>query len=356
MDRHIMLRMFIITLFVLGVLIFIFVVIDFSENSDDFTDQGATLVQIMSQYYLNYIPEMIRLVSPVAVFIACLILTGQMAERFEIVALKAAGVSLYRLILPYLIFSFIIAGLLSYLDGFVIPPANAERIEFEQRYLENQGNQIDKTSIYRQESPQTIVKINYYDANDSLAYNIDLYHFGKDTLLKTMEIRKMKWLNSDQKWKLIDPEIHHFGPQGYTTQKFESIDTTLNILPTDLARSTSDIYQLTYPQAFNYVESISRSGASGISLPRIQLFGRIFYPISVIIVTLIGFSIASVRRRGGKGAYVAAGLSISFLYLAFMKIIEPFGASGEINAVTAAALPHSLFLAVGIVLLLKAKK
>ncbi|MDZ7756064.1 hypothetical protein [Rhodohalobacter sp.] len=35
-------------------------------------------------------------------------------------------------------------------------------------------------------------------------------------------------------------------------------------------------------------------------------------------------------RRGGKGAYLAAGLTISFLYLAFMKIIEPFGYYGTL--------------------------
>lgn len=351
-----MIRMLVITLFVLGVLIFIFVVIDFSENSDDFTDQGATLVQIMSQYYLNYIPEMIRLVSPVAVFIAVLVLTGQMAERFEIVALKAAGISLYRLLIPYLIFSFCIAGMLSYLDGYVIPPANAERIAFEQRYLKNNSDNIDKSRIYRQESQETIMRINYYDANDSVAYNVRMYRFGADSVEMTMDIRRMKWNPQSKKWSLIDPVIHEYDSGGYQTYTYESKDTTLNLLPTDLARSSSDIYQLTYPKAFNYVESIARSGASGINLPRIQLFGRIFYPISLIIVTLIGFSIASVRRRGGKGVYIAAGLSISFLYLALMKIIEPFGASGELDAVIASAIPHSVFLVVGIVLLLKAKK
>jgi lipopolysaccharide export system permease protein len=100
-DRYTFFRMLGITVFVLGVLIFIFIVIDFSENSDDFTDKGATLVDIFGVYYLNYIPEIIRLVTPVAIFVACLYLTGQMADRLEITALKAAGVSLYRLLVSW---------------------------------------------------------------------------------------------------------------------------------------------------------------------------------------------------------------------------------------------------------------
>src|SRR5690554_3514443 len=99
-DRYILFRLFSITAFVLLVLIFIFIVIDFSENSDDFADRGATLREIWFDYYLHYIPEIIRLVSPVAVFVACLLLTGQLSDRLEIIAMRAAGISLYRLMFP----------------------------------------------------------------------------------------------------------------------------------------------------------------------------------------------------------------------------------------------------------------
>lgn len=102
--------------------------IDFSENSDDFTDRGATFNEIWLSYYLPYIPEMIRLVIPVAIFSACLFLTGQLSERLEITAFKAAGVSLYRLLMPYLAFAVIAAATISYLDSSIIPKSNKTRI------------------------------------------------------------------------------------------------------------------------------------------------------------------------------------------------------------------------------------
>lgn len=123
-DRYIFLRLFTITVFVLLIFIFIFIMIDFSENSDDFTDRGATLKEIWTQYYVPYIPEMIRLVIPVAIFSACLFLTGQLSERLEITAFKAAGISLYRLILPYFTFALVAAGTISFLDSYTIPKSN----------------------------------------------------------------------------------------------------------------------------------------------------------------------------------------------------------------------------------------
>src|SRR5699024_5254791 len=132
------------------VLIFIFIILDFSENSEDFTDKGATFSLIFGVYYLNYIPEMVRLISPLAVLIACLYLTGQMAERLEIIALKAAGISLYRLLIPYLLFGFIITGVISYMDGFLIPDANEKRISFESEYLQGRSEKVDGNRVFRQ--------------------------------------------------------------------------------------------------------------------------------------------------------------------------------------------------------------
>ncbi|MDZ7692937.1 MAG: LptF/LptG family permease [Balneolaceae bacterium] len=104
------------------------------------------------------------------------------------------------------------------------------------------------------------------------------------------------------------------------------------------------------------MQSIERSGASGITLPQIQFYGRLAYPFLIIVVTIIGFSLASVRRRGGKGFHIAAGLAISFLYLAFMKVIEPFGRAGAIEPIVAAADSSCIFCIVGIVLLITAEK
>lgn len=356
LDTYIFFRLLSITVFVLAVLIFIFIIVDFSEQSDLFLDYGATMGEIWTVYYLNYIPEMIRLVSPVAGFIACLIVTGQMSERLEIVAIKAAGISLYRLLVPFLVFGFLLTVTLSYLDGFVVPQSNEIRIEFEEQYLNKDSGQMDRNKIFRQESPHTLVHINYYDANDSTAYKVNFYHFENDSLASITTALRMEWNNTSERWTLRNLTQRIFTAGGYTEQQFNQKDTTINILPRDLARSSSDVYQLTYPEVINYISSLERSGAGNINQPKVQFFGRLCYPFSSFVVILIGFSIASVRRKGGKGVYIAAGLAISFLYLAFMKLAEPFGSSGVIHPAAAASLPHLFFFVLGVVLLVRAKK
>lgn len=355
-DRYIFFRLLGTTIFVMLVLIFIFIVIDFSEHSEDFTDKGATFAEIFGVYYLNYIPEITRLIIPVAVFVACLYLTGQMAERLEITALKAAGVSLYRLLIPYLAFAFLITAMISYLDGFVIPNANETRIEFESEYLQGKSDKVDSNRIFRQESENSIFKINYFNADENTGYRVDVVNFQGDSISETMFIQRMIWQEKKQLWKLEDVQKRTFSDQGYTEVHVDSVDTTLNLYPRDLARKTSDIYQLTYPEAQNYIQSIERSGAGTVELPKMQLYGRYAYPFSIVVVTIVGFALASVRRKGGKGFYIAAGLIVSFLYLVMMKVIEPFGGKGEIDPMLAALLPHFIFLVIGIGILMDARK
>lgn len=338
------------------VLVFIFIVIDFSENSENFTDKGATFAEIFGVYYLNYIPEITRLIIPVAVFVACLYLTGQMAERLEITALKAAGISLYRLIMPYLAFAFLMTGIFSYLDGFVIPDANETRIAFEAEYLRGKSDKVDNNRIYRQESENTIFKINYFNANEETGHRVDVTKFRGDSVSETMFIQRMVWQDDKQLWRLQNITKRVFTPEGYTEIHIDTVDTTYNIYPRDLARKTSDVYQLTYPEAQNYIRSIERSGAGSVELPKVQLYGRYAYPFSIVVVTIVGFALASVRRKGGKGFYIAAGLAVSFLYLVIMKVIEPFGGKGEIDPMVAAILPHLFFFVIGIAILINARK
>lgn len=357
LDRYIFFRLLIMTIFVLAVLIFIFIVIQFSGNSQEFIENGATYWQVLSIYYLNYIPEIIRLVTPVAVFISCLYLTGQMTERLEITALKAGGISLYRLFVPYLVFAIVAMLAISYLDGFVVPKTNARKEAFAEKYLSGTYVSSSKRQIYRQLSPHTILKIGYYNISKKKGRNVRFYTFSDDSVRKIKTAKSINWNPKTETWKLKDIEHRIYKPGKVKTVHIDSaVVPSLSILPRDLARQTSDISQLTYLQARHYIQSLKRSGVSSIERPKVKFYSRLAYPLSILVVSFIGFSLAAVRRRGGKGFYIFLGLIISFIYLAFMKIIQPFGANGSLTPVQAALIPPILFLLIGIGLLVSVRK
>jgi lipopolysaccharide export system permease protein len=350
LDRFIFFRLLLITVFILVVLILLFIIIDFSENSDDFADRGAKIGHIFIAYYLPYIPEMTRLVTPVAAFVACLLFTGQLSERFEIIALKSAGVSLQRIFVPYLIFGVFLAGLLFYLDGWVIPPSNLKRHAFEREYLSSRQEPVANRDLYRQPSPNSTLRLQFINEKGTVAFNPELFVFDSLSLKYHIQSDRMQWIDSTQRWTLESGWSYTMDTTGYKMRRIVRYDTTLGLNPRELARTSSDIYELTYPQITDYLDALERSGAADGKLPQVQFYSKLAYPATIIIGMLIGLPLASFRSKRGKGVHLALGLSISFIYLSAMKILEPFGAANAMAPWLAASGAHLLFLVFGLLL------
>lgn len=101
-ERHIIKRLLKGFVLFVGALLVFFIVLHWVEYSDDFLDGGATIWEVFTVFYPNYVPEIIRLTSPLALFLSCIYLTGTLAQELQLVALQTSGVSLYQLMRPYL--------------------------------------------------------------------------------------------------------------------------------------------------------------------------------------------------------------------------------------------------------------
>lgn len=123
-------------LFMIALIISIAVVFDINEKIDKFMTHNATLHGIIFDYYLNFIPYYTNLFSPLFVFLAVIFFTSKMASNSEIIAILSNGISFKRLMKPYMISALVIAIFAFVFGSYLIPPANATRIKFEQNYVD----------------------------------------------------------------------------------------------------------------------------------------------------------------------------------------------------------------------------
>ncbi|MBP1654999.1 MAG: permease YjgP/YjgQ family protein, partial [Bacteroidetes bacterium] len=96
LDRYIVRQFLQTILFALLAVLVIFIVIDAMEKLDNFIDKQATW-PVIAQYYVFFIPEIIKLISPVSVLLASLFVTARLSTQNELAAMKSGGVSLYRI-------------------------------------------------------------------------------------------------------------------------------------------------------------------------------------------------------------------------------------------------------------------
>jgi lipopolysaccharide export system permease protein len=357
-DLHIIRRTLVSFLLLVLTLIVFFVVLHYVEYVDDFMDRGATMHEVFFVYYPSMIPDIIRLTSPLAIFLACVYVMSRLAQQLQIMALETAGVSLYRLMRPYLLVALLVTGFMFWFNGWVVPGANATVVEFESKYLKDASNRVDVADIHRQNRPGSILSVQYFDRDEQMAHRVSLHDFAdSERLTSRIDAQTMEWVDSLQIWRIQDAVQRTFSPDGQETRReIATADTVLNIHPRDLLRDERDVEKMTVTTASEYVATLKRSGVGNLGRIMVSYYSKFAYPFANLILVLLAVPLASVRRRGGQAIQIGLGLFVAFVYLAVMKLTEPFGYSGALPPLTAAILPHALFLIIALLTLLRAKK
>ncbi|MFB6248687.1 MAG: LptF/LptG family permease [Salinibacter sp.] len=357
-ERHIIKRLLKGFVFFIGSLVVFFIVLHWVEYSDDFLDGGATAWEVFTVFYPSYIPEIIRLTSPLALFLSCIYLTGTLAQELQLTALQTSGVSLYRLMRPYVLVGGIVTLFMFGFNGWVVPRTNEIVVQYENEYLPHGGGQTtDPSEIHRQNTPRTVLSVGYYNQDRVRAHDVSLQEFAPTSrLVSRLDAERMEWVDSLSTWRMHDVVHRAFTDSGIVRQQHSTLDTTLQIYPRDLARSKNDVAAMTIPDAREYLAAMRRAGVGNLERPLVAYYNKFAYPFANLILILIGVPLAAVRRRGGQATRFAIGLFTAFVYLALQKLTEPFGYTGTLPPSVTAWLPHAAFAVVALAILWQARK
>jgi len=352
-ERHVLTRLLKGFVFFIGALIVFFIVLHWVEYSDDFLDGGATVTEVFTVFYPSYIPEIVRLTSPLALFLSSIYLTGTLAQELQLTALQTSGVSLYRLMWPYVVAGLLVTVFMFGFNGWVVPRTNEVVVHYENEYLPSgRDNQPDMSEIHRQNSPNSVLTVGYYDRDDQEAHTVSLQTFsGTSRLARRLDAERMTWIDSLGIWQFEDVTVRRFAPDGVVERRATELDTTLQIYPEDLARTQNDVAAMTIPTARNYLQTLRRAGVANLERSLVAYYNKFAYPFANLILVLIGVPIAAVRRRGGQATRFAIGLLIAFVYLSIQKLAEPFGYAGSLDPALTAWLPHAVFVLVALAVL-----
>lgn len=336
-------------IFMIVLIISIAVVFDINEKIDKFITNNASLKDIIFDYYLNFIPYYTNLFSPLFVFLAVIFFTSKMALNSEIIAILSNGISFTRMMKPYMISALVIA-LFSFVFGsYIIPPANATRIEFEQNYVDQRKKKTGDRDIQFKVAPGTIVYFGNYDMQTNTGYNFSIDHFDSLQLVSRLTAQSIRY-DSAYHWTINEYQIRDFDGLKETITQGGSIDTTLRIMPNDFIIANSDQQMMTSPQLRNHVKSQKERGMGNIQAFQIEYHSRIASVFSAFILTLIGAALSARKVKGGMGLNIGIGLALSMAYILFMTVSSTFAVKGGMSPFIAAWIPNFIFILIALFL------
>jgi len=323
-------------------IISIAVVFDINEKIDKFITNNASLEGVIFDYYLNFIPYYTNLFSPLFVFLAVIYFTSKMANNSEIIAILSNGISFRRILKPYMISAFVIAIFTFVFGGFIIPPANATRIEFEQNFVDPRKKKTGDRDIQFKVGPGTIVYFGNFDLASNTGYNFSMDHFDSLELDSRLTAQSIKY-DSAYQWTIRDYQVRDFDGLNETITTGNSIDTTLQIVPNDFIIAATDQQMMTSPQLRRYISSQKERGMGNIQAFQIEYHSRIAMVFSAFILTIIGASLSARKVKGGMGLNIGIGLALSMAYILFMTVSSTFAVKGNMSPFIAAWIPNIIF-------------
>lgn len=330
-------------IFMIALILSISVVFDINEKIDKFISNNAPLKAIIFDYYINFIPYYGNLFSPLFIFIAVIFFTSKLASNSEIIAILSNGISFKRLLRPYMISAAIIALFSFVMSGYVIPPANKTRIEFEETYVNPNRKKTSERDIQFKVAKGVNVYYGNFDITTNTGYNFSIDQFDGLNLVSRLTARSIVY-DSLYKWTIKDYQIRDFDGPRESISSGASIDTIIQITPNDFIVAKYDQQMMTNPQLLNHVKSQKERGLGNIQAFQIEFHSRFASVFSAFILTVIGASLSARKVKGGMGLNIGIGLVLSMGYILFMTVSSSFAVNGAMSPLIAAWVPNIVFI------------
>ena len=341
--------------FSISLILLIVVVFDISEKIDDFIEKDAPLRGIIFDYYLNFIPYFGNLFSPLFTFVAVIFFTSKMANNTEIISILSSGISFNRFLRPFMLSAGLLAVLSFTLSNFIIPPANSERLEFENTYIKNPYKNRDK-DIHMQIKPGQFIYMQSYNTKRNIGYKFSIEQFENNELKEKLFCNYIKWNETTENWTVHNYFIRKIDHLNEEIIEGDTLVLTINLHPNDFNVRRSMVETMNMFQLNDYIKEERMKGSKNLVFHIIEQQKRFAYPFATLILTIVAVAMASRKVRGGIGLHLGLGLLISFAYILFMQVSTTFATNGDLSPIIAVWIPNLLFASLGLYLLKKAPK
>ena len=257
----------------------------------------------------------------------------------------ASGVSFKRLMRPYMISCVLISITTYYLGAYVIPHGTVVRQNFETMYKNRKKNNSAE-NVQLQVGKGVIAYIQHYDNKFKRGYGFFLDKFEDKKLISHMTATEIQYDTiSDSKyhWKVYNWKIRKLKGLKEHITSGSSRDTLILMEPTDLVYSKGQQETFTSPELLEYISKQTSRGSGNIAQYEVEYHKRIAMSFASFILTTIGFSLSSRKRKGGMGMYLGIGLALSFTYIMLQTISSTFAINANTPPALAAWIPNIIF-------------
>ncbi len=315
-------------------------------------------VGIALQVLILRLPEFIVFAFPMAMLLATLMTYSRFSSDSEIIALRSIGINIYRLIIPAVIFSFLIVNLTFIFNNFISPAANYQASTTLRQALNRSKKAFnDRNILYPQytkeklpngEKVTSLSRIFYAEEFDGeKMLNVTILDRSQGAVSQIITANHATWNIEENIWDFYNGTVYLLGADGsyQNLVRFQHQQLALPHAPLDLTKRSRDYKEMNLFQAREYLEIAKLSGKDKkIRKLKVRIQEKISLPFVCLVFALIGAAIGIKPQNSSKGTSFGICVGLIFTYYLLSFISSSMGVRGLLSPFLAAWLPNILGL------------
>jgi lipopolysaccharide export system permease protein len=308
-------------------------------------------------HLFSYVPWWLIQAAPIATLLALLFSLGDLSKNNEIMAIKAAGINILRIIILFLIMGFVIGTGDFAVKELIVPKTSIynEIIEKEKIKKEKIKTKTEFSDLIVPLLNNTRVTIDYLNTAKSVMKNITIEKYNDKFKIERLILAETgTW--EDDSWLLKNGVIRNFNADFWNETHFEQYNSNIHIKPEDISIQDVNYNAMNMHALKKYINQLKMFGQIAVR-ERIILNMRFASVFAYIVVMMIGIPFAiGFENRLNKILSFTFAMTIAFIYWGTQAITKSLGENLILSPFMAAWLPNLIFSAIGVYLLIKVKK
>lgn len=332
----------------------IYLLVDFFEKVDDFIAYGATLSDYAG-FVGHSIPFILVQILPLAILTSMVLTLGGFGRTNEMTALRACGVSLWRVVRPLLVLITLLCALQLALSEYLVPWNTRELNTLTEYKLKGRDQQTRLTRDriwYRTDN--RIINIRSVRAGEQRLDGVTIYRFDPSARIdKRLDIphandRGEDWFAPRLTERLFEPESGRL----ISTRQLEQQRLDLGRRWSDFQEVDEASDELNIAKLVRLTSRLEQEGYD-TTRQRVDLQARLAAPATSLVMGLLGIPFALQRGRQSNIALgIGLSLAVGAAYFLIQSMVVSFGYAGALPPAAAAWAGNIIFLLLGVWLFL----
>ncbi|SHI51223.1 lipopolysaccharide export system permease protein [Malonomonas rubra DSM 5091] len=334
----------------------IYLLIDFFENVSDFIDHKAVATDYFS-YLFNSIPFIFVQILPLAILMSVVLTLGTLGRTNEVTAMRACGVSLWRIVRPLMMLALCLSIFQMALNEFVVPFNTKMLNDLKEIKLKGKQLSLKRNELWYRDKNR-IINIRVADPVNNNLHGVTIFIMDDSPkIVQRQEIQKLEY--RDGRWSTPFLTEWQFDTAYGDLKKVAELknqQVDINREPNDFTRQAQQNNSLTFRELWQTVGKLDSEGIDSTH-HRVEMHSRLAAPFTCLIMAFLGVPFALQRGRNSNIALgIGLSLSIGVVYFILQSLVTAFGYSGALPPILSAWAPNIIFLMVGVWMLLSVKE